>query len=102
MDPGNEDLKVDNQDEINISDGTVMKKVYESPNKQRKRSFQIQYQHLDANQPVTKASKEFQKSSQSHDSDREFFKLTLLSLQLNHKNFNIVKTIDANTLYEMA
>ena len=28
--------------------------------------------------------------------DRQFFKLTLLSEQMNHKNFNIVKSIDAD------
>jgi hypothetical protein len=37
-----------------------------------------------------------------HDSDKEFFKLTLLSLQLNHKNFNLVKQIDTNSLYQEA
>jgi hypothetical protein len=31
-----------------------------------------------------------------------FFKLTLLSLQMNHKDFQIVKSIDANSLYAKA
>ena len=34
--------------------------------------------------------------------DRQFFKLTLLSEQLNHKNFNIVKSIDTEQLYNEA
>lgn len=45
---------------------------------------------------------EIKSKVQTHDSDLEFFKLTLLSLQLNHKNFRLVKTIDANSLYHLA
>ena len=36
------------------------------------------------------------------DSDFEFFKLTLLSCQLNHAHFSIVKSMDVNELYHQA
>ena len=96
-------------DDINISDGTVMNKVYDSPDKilssiKKRSTFHIQDQHLKIDEEVTKPSKLFQpqQSYQIHDSDKEFFKLTLLSIQLNHKNFNLVKTIDTNFLYELS
>ena len=37
-----------------------------------------------------------------NESDREFFKLTLLSHQLNHKKFRVIQSINADELYKQA
>ena len=36
------------------------------------------------------------------DSNKEFFKLTLLSMLMNHKSFNTVRSINADELYQEA
>lgn len=41
-------------------------------------------------------------SDNLRDSDKEFFKLTLLSLLLNHNSFNTVRSINGDLLYEEA
>lgn len=41
-------------------------------------------------------------SAALRDSNKEFFKLTLLSMLMNHKSFNTVRSINADALYQEA